>query len=363
MTSAHILDVCCTRSASHVARTCFASHASGTSITPHCTFGKFAGRALVSSASAETGIKIHDETSCNRNPTLRRRVLLSSTAFISVGALLRMLPADAAPMPPSPPVGSCADCIGEVETTLNVCNEDAISCVSTSNDDEAHFLPPWSYDGPRDAAINHLVSIATGGGASAGLSSEPLGISSSSAAGFILGGVAAVMSGGAMPDQPERAKAGIAALFDGVLSERHTTGEEAEYVRLTFGSEGGSAQFVTDPSSVVDAEFIFPSDDNIVVLRAASRVQPQGRGSLGLNFSKGLVFDNNTAARSLEQLRKALRWEVVPVITDFDPRFNGNKPLWFENLYKPFIKLRYGRDFSQEAEDQSTRPLIDGRRV
>lgn len=50
----------------------------------------------------------------------------------------------------------------QVETTLNVCNEDAISCVSTSNDDEAHFLPPWSFDGTREAAIDHLVSIATG---------------------------------------------------------------------------------------------------------------------------------------------------------------------------------------------------------
>ena len=34
---------------------------------------------------------------------------------------------------------------------------------------------------------------------------------------------------------------------------------------------------------------------------------------------------------------QALRWEVVPVITDFDPRFNNAKPLWFEKLYQPFL--------------------------
>ncbi len=46
------------------------------------------------------------------------------------------------------------------------------------------------------------------------------------------------------------------------------------------------------------------ADDSIAVLRAASRVQPQGRGALQLNFSKGIVLDNNEAARSLERLRK-----------------------------------------------------------
>ncbi len=46
---------------------------------------------------------------------------------------------------------------------------------------------------------------------------------------------------------------------------------------------------------------------------------------------------------------------------DFDPRFNGKKPLWFERLYQPFLQGRYGSD--QQEEDQSERPLVDGRRV
>ena len=52
--------------------------------------------------------------------------------------------------------------MAQVESTLNVCSEGAASCVSTSNDDEAHFLPPWSYDGSRDAAIEHLITVGTG---------------------------------------------------------------------------------------------------------------------------------------------------------------------------------------------------------
>ena len=35
---------------------------------------------------------------------------------------------------------------------------------------------------------------------------------------------------------------------------------------------------------------------------------------------------------------QALKWEVVPVITDFDPRFNNAKPMWFEKLYQPFLR-------------------------
>ena len=38
------------------------------------------------------------------------------------------------------------------------------------------------------------------------------------------------------------------------------------------------------------------------------------------------------------KLTQALKWEMVPVITDFDPRFNNSKPLWFEKLYQPFLR-------------------------
>lgn len=139
-------------------------------------------------------------------------------------------------------------------------------------------------------------------------------------------------------------------------------------MRLVFGTAAGAATEVDDPSAVVDAEYLFlagearflgfgdargrtftfalwqlncnrgarnerrrghratcsdqlvvigfwrfrlnlscaMADDNIVVLRAASRAEPPaGQGNLSLSFSKGFVFDSNIAGRSLERLRKA----------------------------------------------------------
>jgi len=40
---------------------------------------------------------------------------------------------------------------GEVNDTLNACNLASTSCVSTLNDDEAHFLAPFMYEGDRCA--------------------------------------------------------------------------------------------------------------------------------------------------------------------------------------------------------------------
>ncbi len=84
------------------------------------------------------------------------------------------------------------------------------------------------------------------------------------------------------------------------------------------------------------------ADDNIVDLRASSRMKPtQADGQLSLSLSKGVVYDQNVAQRQLERLRKALQWESVPVITGFDPRFNQDKPLFFEKLYQPFLMGSY----------------------
>jgi hypothetical protein len=84
------------------------------------------------------------------------------------------------------------------------------------------------------------------------------------------------------------------------------------------------------------------ADDNIVDIRAASRGQPGLRdGMLGLSLADGLAYDRNTAKRRLEALRKALRWEQAPVITDFDVRFNDKRLLWFERLYQPFLPRNY----------------------
>lgn len=152
---------------------------------------------------------IRDSTNSRiMHPAYRRMttsLLAGRRTLLTAGAVLLAAPrqaAHAADIPPPPKVGSCADCIGdhrgplrfpctppfhaaaavmaarlrcalvtwdnlpndagEVETTLNVCSESSTSCVSTQNDDEAHFLPPWSYDGSREAAVQQLVSVATG---------------------------------------------------------------------------------------------------------------------------------------------------------------------------------------------------------
>ena len=91
--------------------------------------------------------------------------------------------------------------------------------------------------------------------------------------------------------------------------------------------------------------------DNIVDLRASSRLKPvRGDGQLSLSLAKGVVYDQNVAQRLLEQLRKALRWESVPVITGFDPRYNQDKPLFFEKLYQPFLRGRFKQSIVDDMQ-------------
>lgn len=82
--------------------------------------------------------------------------------------------------------------------------------------------------------------------------------------------------------------------------------------------------------------------DNIVDIWAASRGRPGLQDAqVGLSFSEGLMYDRNIAKRRMEELRKALQWETAPVITDFDPRYNNKRLLWFERLYQPFLGQNY----------------------
>ena len=56
-----------------------------------------------------------------------------------------------------------------------------------------HFAAPWQYDGDRGEAIRQLTAVATGGAFMGGNAMES--ISNFDAAGYILGGVAAVVQG------------------------------------------------------------------------------------------------------------------------------------------------------------------------
>lgn len=58
----------------------------------------------------------------------------------------------------------------------------------------------------------------------------------------------------------------------------------------------GKSKSEMNASEVIDAEFVFPPDDDIITLRASPRVQPEGAGSLTLSFTDGpIVFENNNA--------------------------------------------------------------------
>eukprot|EP00887_Chlorella_sp_A99_P001120 scaffold14.g1120.t1 len=280
---------------------------------------------------------------------LGRRELLSAAAAAMLALAQRQAQAaQVAPVPAPPPVGDCFECIGEVNNTLNACPLAADSCISTFNDD-AHFAAPWQYDGERDAAIAQLVSIASGGDYSAGLIDSFAGISKGDAAAYIAKGVLAVATGeaeglpaafyscclvismhfpcsgrgagGQLPEQPKRQlKSGKP--FDGKVLERHTTSDGAEYLWIVLGTAGGAAAEVEDPSLVIDAEFLFLPNDDIV---------------------NGIMLDKNVARRHLEALREALRWEVAPVITDFDPAFNIEAPTLIDKLLDPFDRRNGGR--------------------
>ena len=112
--------------------------------------------------------------------------------------------------------------------------------------------------------------------------------------------------------------------FDGELVEQRTTEDGIEYLRVVRRDDSssvpmlprapsnrpgarddsalwylaqvfGGAQPNGEPSRVIDAEFAFIPNDNIITLRAASRVQPGGlEGKLKLSFTDSpLVLDAN----------------------------------------------------------------------
>lgn len=69
---------------------------------------------------------------------------------------------------------------------------------------------------------------------------------------------------------------------------------------------------------------------------------------------QGIALTRNGARELSEDLRKALRWGITPVIVGFDPRFNDRRKLWFE---RPFAALR--GDQSAFAPDEYDWRRID----
>ncbi|KXZ47949.1 hypothetical protein GPECTOR_31g311 [Gonium pectorale] len=310
----------------------------------------------------------------------------------------------------------CPDglCPGEVNGTLNTCSLTAPSCVSVMSDDEAHFVPPWTYDvsdtysrtassasaageaararaaDPREAAVERLLDVATGGYYEPGLSTDPYvtnGYSRFDAAAYLLQRALNSATGAPPParPQPQLDSRGFRA-FDGQVVDRHTTADGSIYLRIRFGGGGGGVVGAAGPgspegggggsgggggglteqprlvgagSAPLDAEFLFPAGDSIVTLRCAEAPSASGgspseaaaSGRLALSFERGLEWETNDARRRMELLRKALRWDVVPVISEFDPKFNNDKPLWFERLYEPFRTTNTGSSSNSALDD------------
>ncbi|KAK9792470.1 hypothetical protein WJX73_000761 [Symbiochloris irregularis] len=274
---------------------------------------------------------------------LQRRDLIAACLIVP----LVTRSAGAAELPAEPRVGACIDCIGEVNGDLNACEFNSASCISTQNDDEAHFVAPWTYDSSKKDAVSHLIDVATGEtlGASP---TAPLPISALETPKLVLEGVFSTLRG--VPRQPRQAQQRQTEpiRFRGRLQDRHSTPEGCEYVRITLMADTKDGK-PPDAGNVIDAEFLFPSGDSIVDIRAASRGPPGlSGGSLAISLSDGLVYDQNVARRLLEELRKSLRFGLAPVLTEFDQRFNQEKPFWFEKLYEPFLFNRRDKVESQE---------------
>ena len=95
-------------------------------------------------------------------------------------------------------------------------------------------------------------------------------------------------------------------------------------------------------------------------MRVAARDAPK-TGRWSLSSVDGLKYTKNAARDLAEELRIALGGEVLPVISEFDPRFNNSKRLWFEKA--PDFggrRLRHGFTPRRERREPS---MTDQRRA
>ena len=274
-------------------------------------------------------------------------------------------------------MGDCPECVGVVNDLLNSCPPETEACVSSQDDDEYHFTAPWAYPGDRATAMRRLVAVATGAeagrsageaspGADAGASIDVYGRDKREVAEFIVGATGAFVRGGgrdSLPPKPpirgapSRGGGGMGVGLVGKMFGADDAGagsisatavrvaaydEAAGYVRLVAGNDGAGDTAGADSRDAggnlgtFDVELLFWNDDEVVNVRVASRDAPTN-GRWSLSYVDGVRFNKNAARDIAEALRIALGWEVLPVISEFDPRFNNGKRLWFERALSPFV--------------------------
>jgi|AntAceMinimDraft_12_1070368.scaffolds.fasta_scaffold14263_2 uncharacterized protein (DUF1499 family) len=252
--------------------------------------------------------------------SLQSRDLLSSLssrrAALLAGTLLAGFPRDqsASAAVPRPPEGDCPECVGVISDLLNSCPAESEACVSSQNDDEAHFCAPWAYGGDRKAAMEFFAATVIGNPSSI----DPVGYK----------------KGGGRGVKPGRDQGTANDLS--VVTELVKYDTETGYARVAIQicpkkyldkqDENGSSSTQT-----FDLELLLWDDDEVVNVRCAARDRPTAKqGSWSLSYVDGFSFSKNTARDVAESVRVALGWELLPVISQFDPRFNNSKRLWFE---------------------------------
>jgi hypothetical protein len=137
-----------------------------------------------------------------------------------------------------------------------------------------------------------------------------------------------------LPPRPTRASASASSspsssYGDSVGARVAAYDEAAGYLRLVVGEGDDPEAGPESAPEVFDLELLFWEDDEVVNVRAASRDAPR-RGRWSLSYVDGARYDRNSARAAAEALRVALGWEILPVVSEFDPRFNNSKRLWFE---------------------------------
>ncbi|XRB12752.1 hypothetical protein RI054_05g25880 [Pseudoscourfieldia marina] len=237
--------------------------------------------------------------------------------------------------PPPPPIGDCTDCVGIIEGTLNTCTLNTASCVSTQSDDEEHFVAPYEWSGnSRELAMRRLVEEAPTIALPSRRSRPPLNVRRTDALQFIVGAVRAFVTGGNLPQKPMRSVVDDDTSAGAFHGHVEAFDEEAGYVRISFQPDYGRGDIV------YDGEFSFLPADTVVALRCAARNDaPLDDARVSLTVESGLALQRNGARILLDDLRVALGWDVAPVITTWDKRYNDDS-MWFEG---GFDAVGFGR--------------------
>ncbi len=205
---------------------------------------------------------------------------------------------------------------------LSSCAEVSESCVSTTNDDEGHFINPW---------------ITAVRGASVGIEAMRKKARESA-----LRDLALEERDGEWDNDSNNSSSSSNTIMPEMKGPLGDCVEfdinNGKIVLRLFDVAGGvnsnDADVVINESDVFDAEFYFLDNDAIVDIRIAARDAPKG-GSFALSYDKGIKFEKNRARKLADTIRQKLGWEIVPVIASFDPKWDSKRRMWFEDILDP----------------------------